>query len=129
MTCRCETAEQTLLGVETYIVTGLDLLDSLLIKFTRVPLEVVAPDLFDTILITAVQTALVSVLNPREMVLDLNLDDLGLQGDDVLALDYIGVFGSRVWGGEDRGEKGQNELEGEHVVDGRECDCCDAVGN
>lgn len=104
------------MAVETYIVTGLDLFDSLLIKFTRVPLKVVAPDLFDTILITAVQTALVNVFDPREMVLDLDLDDLRLQCNDVLALDYIRVFGSRIGGGEDRGEEGQEELEGEHVV-------------
>lgn len=116
-------------SVKTYIVTGLDLLDSLLIKFTRVPLKVVAPDLFDTILVTAVQTALVSVFDPREMVLNLNLNDLGLQCDDVLALNDIRVFGSGVWGGEDRGEKGQEKLEGEHIVDVRECDCCDAVGS
>lgn len=117
------------MAVETYIVTGLDLFDSLLIEFTRVPLKVVAPDLFNTVLITAVQTALVNVFNPRQMALDLDLDDLGLQGDDVLALDDIGVFGTGVWGGKDRGEEGQEELEGEHVVNVRECGCCDAVGN
>lgn len=66
-----------------------------------------------------------NAFDPREMVFDLDFDDLGLQGDDVRALDDIRVLGAGAWGREDRGEKGQEKLEREHVVDARECNCCD----
>lgn len=105
----------------TYIFALLNLLDSLLIKVSRVPLVgSLIPDQFDTIVSTTENTSVMDAVNPIDVLLDFFLVKFLFQSDDVGAFDNI-IIVCHGWSSDDGRQKSEEELQIMHL-EREECD-------
>lgn len=94
---------------DTYIGAVADLLNRGLVESTSIPFEGAVVDNLDTVkAITLSKTALVDIVGPDDLGLDVGVGDVLLERDNVAALDDIAAVsrGADRDGG-DRGEQGR----------------------